>query len=129
MFLFYFLLIKFPIKRSNKIEPNIYGTSNVSYLLKMKQLSNTNQQQHQQSFPQKVCSQIHPNTKQISSSNQNLAQYQSDRDKYFAEYIKNNGDAATQIISNFLYLGGHRQDFQKYKFKIYNTKTIKKKLI
>ncbi len=38
----------------------------------------------------------------------NMNQYQSEREKYFAEYIKNNGDAASLIVSPYLYLGGHR---------------------
>jgi len=37
-----------------------------------------------------------------------MNQYQSEREKYFAEYIKNNGDAASLIVSPYLYLGGHR---------------------
>ncbi len=38
----------------------------------------------------------------------NSNQYQNEREKYFAEYIKNNGDAASLIVSPYLYLGGHR---------------------
>lgn len=38
----------------------------------------------------------------------NMNQYQNEREKYFAEYIKNNGDAASLIVSPYLYLGGHR---------------------
>lgn len=37
-----------------------------------------------------------------------LSQYQAEREKYFAEYIKNNGDAASLIVAPYLYLGGHR---------------------
>lgn len=38
----------------------------------------------------------------------NLNQYQTERERYFAEYIKNNGDAASLIVAPYLYLGGHR---------------------
>jgi len=74
-----------PAQHHSKPAPNIYGTNNASYLSKMKQLSLSQQQ------PQ-----------------QKAESYQSDREKFFAEYIRNNGDAATQIIPNFLYIGGHR---------------------
>ena len=43
-----------------------------------------------------------------SKSNLDMTAKQEAREKFFADYIKANGDAASQIIPNFLFIGGHR---------------------
>lgn len=92
-----------------KIEPNIYGTNNVNYLLKMKNANLANQQlQHQQQYQPEIPQYIHLDNRRKSRSQQDLNKRAEEREKFFAEYIKQNGDAASQIIPNFLYLGGHR---------------------
>ena len=79
-------------------------TTTLSYLNKMKShyLSHQQPQQPQQQQP----SNFHSSS--INSKSNHEVNKQIEREKFFADYIKNNGDAATNIIPNFLYLGGHR---------------------
>ncbi len=69
------------VKDPSKPAPNIYGKTNSNHLLK---------------------------TSKLNINHQKNESHQSEREKFFAEYIKNNGDAASQIIPNFLYIGGHK---------------------
>lgn len=102
-------------KAKSKVEStNIYGTNNINYVLKMKELS-LNQQarsRHQSVSLNSAHTKSQPDVYKSSSSGasqqQQASARQTERERFFAEYIKANGDAATQIIPNFLYLGGHR---------------------
>lgn len=95
-----------------KIEPNIYGTANANYLLKMKNLVNQNHQPKQsppqvpQYFELNRVNSV--NRMSLRSQQEEQKEKAESRQKFFAEYIKQNGDAATEIIPKFIYLGGHR---------------------
>lgn len=80
--------------------------------MKMRELSLNQQAKSNQHQPDYLMSANTRSQQDVSASTATQKQAdrtrQTERERFFAEYIKANGDAATQIIPNFLYLGGHR---------------------